>query len=705
MKYFSWFFAIFFVCIVSLSARADDIGWPRTIDVSNGYITLYEPQPEALDGNKLSVYAAVSFTIDDQKPIFGAMWAVATLETNRDRRMTTMESIKVTIVKFRDTEDHQEVAQLEEMLKTEMSQLRLDFSMDRIVASLNSRRPNLSEGLNNAPPEIIYVDEPTLLVVIDGEPRLQNDKNLLVSRVINTPFMILQSSDGNFYLHVSGKWFQTRSISGQWAYTRNLPEDIVAAGKKIEEQRLGENGSRMFSDVVPMIKVCTEPTELIQSNGDGDFKSIQNTSLLYISNTEDHIFMETESLQYYVLLSGRWYTSPSLRDGPWQYVKGRDLPTDFTKIPEGSEKDIVLASIPGTDAAQEAITDAHVPQTIKVDPGKATTSVVYEGAPKFEPIPYTGLSYAINTSSPVLKEENKYYTVDNGIWFDSNNAQGPWIVSISRPSDVDNIPADNPTYYTKYVYIYDITPDYIHVGYTSGYLGCYVYEGAVVYGTGFHYNAWHEGTYFPRPVTWGFGMRHNPWTGWSMGTGVNVGVFHFSFDYDFRLGHGLTGGWWGPVAYHPPFHYAYSHYYGRVRPVVVPPHNNIQINNYQSINVNNSNTGNLYNYLSVDAIATDGVGSETTKPVTQGQQRIESGNPNVTRSREANSVNIDQNGNIYRQDADGLMLERYNNSWRPIPATNRISTVQQRRSRGQDRTVNFQQSHSTPSYVPQPVSE
>jgi len=83
-----------------------------------------------------------------------------------------------------------------------------------------------------------------------------------------------------------------------------------------------------------------------------------------------------------VLISGRWYVSKAMA-GPWAFTAADKLPPDFAKIPEGSEKDIVLASVAGTDAAKEALMDAQIPQTAAVDRKTATCMVKYDGAPKF----------------------------------------------------------------------------------------------------------------------------------------------------------------------------------------------------------------------------------------------------------------------------------------------------------------------------------
>ena len=70
----------------------------------------------------------------------------------------------------------------------------------------------------------------------------------------------------------------------------------------------------------------------------------------------------------------------------WKYIPADQLPLDFSKIPPGSPKDNVLASVAVTDAAKDAVMDAEIPQTAKVDRNTATTQVTYDGQPKFTDI-------------------------------------------------------------------------------------------------------------------------------------------------------------------------------------------------------------------------------------------------------------------------------------------------------------------------------
>ena len=106
-------------------------------------------------------------------------------------------------------------------------------------------------------------------------------------------------------------------------------------------------------------------------------------------------------------------------------------------------------------------------------------------------------------------------------------------------------------YYVRYVRVYSYTPEVAYVGYTSGYTGCYVHGGTVVYGTGYYYRPWFRRSYFPRPWTWGFGVHYDPWTGWSMG--YSTGWWRPRGWFAFNNRGMVHEGWWGPVGYRPVY--------------------------------------------------------------------------------------------------------------------------------------------------------
>ncbi len=694
--------------------------WPKEIPLnSGGKVVIYQPQPETLEGNTLTARAAVS--VREQKnsePVFGAAWAKVQLLTDRDTRMATLESIEITDARFPNVEDQTKIDKFKSLLETEIPKWNLELSLDNIVATLEDTDYTDAPDLNTSPPKIIYATTPSTLVLIDGEPKLEENKDAGVDLVVNTPFLILRNpEDRQYYLYGGAFWYQSGSIESGWKPVSNLKgkmAEIDKAVKQQEEENQGEQETDV-PDSPPAIVISTEPAELIQSDGEADFQSVEGTGLLYMANTEDQIFMNIAEQKYYILLAGRWYNSGSL-NGPWAFVGADQLPEDFKKIPDGSEKDAVLANVAGTDEAREAMMDAQVPQTAKVDINSTDCEVEYDGSPKFERIEGTSLEVAVNTPTTVLKQGNKYYAVDDGIWFVSNKPDGPWKVSTERPSDVENIPASSEAYNTKYVYIYDVTPQYVYVGYTPGYLGSYVYGPTVVYGTGYYYRPWYGSYYYPRPVTWGFGMHYNPWTGWSMSFGFSRGWF--SFSWGFGGGYYHHGGWWGPPVYRPPYRPPYrGGYYGGNR----WNNNQINIDNSTNININNRRqTNNLYKGRG-DAVTRDR-GSVAQRPSRDGQpdrrpNTREASRPTTrdaarpsTRptsrdntkpqarpsTREKNNVYTDRNGEVYRQQNNGNWQQRSNSGWeRSNSSRSNMNRQATQRSRGQSRTSSYQSRPTT----------
>ncbi len=63
------------------------------------------------------------------------------------------------------------------------------------------------------------------------------------------------------------------------------------------------------------------------------------------------------------------------------------------------------------------------------------------------------------------------YACANGVWFVAKTLKGPWAVADSIPAVIYSIPPGSSLYYVTWVRIYTATPEYVYVGYTSGYYG------------------------------------------------------------------------------------------------------------------------------------------------------------------------------------------------------------------------------------------
>ena len=127
----------------------------------------------------------------------------------------------------------------------------------------------------------------------------------------------------------------------------------------------------------------------------------------------------------YFLVSGRWFSAPDFT-GPWTFATP-SLPADFKAIPVEHERSRVLASVPGTQQATEAVLLAQIPQTARVSKkGVQAPEVVYQGGqPEFQPIEKTTVQRAVNTDKDILKVGDLYYMCFQGVWFMSTDGHGP----------------------------------------------------------------------------------------------------------------------------------------------------------------------------------------------------------------------------------------------------------------------------------------
>lgn len=524
MLNFKTFCLCFFTLLMSLlvspqlySGELDN--WPRDVKVSSGTITIYQPQVESLTGNILKGRTAIAYHASgSDTPVFGAAWFVAQVNIDRENRTVLYETLTIT-----DTRFPQENKQLNEEFKQAVQQGvqkgNLTSSLDELTTALAAveQEQKQAANLNTDPPEIIYMEKPALLVVIDGKAMLQKIENSEYQSVANTPYpLFLKNNSNKWFLNAADNvWYRATNSDGPWTYTDEPPAALVqmVAGKANENKDNAEKSQTKISvENAPAIVMVHKPTELIVSRGRAEFSPLTD-DLLSMSNTDSNVFMDVNSQKYYLIISGRWYKASSMT-GSWKFVDADKLPATFIEIPATSKYADVRASIAGTDEAKEAVMDAQIPQTATVKKGTVDLNVSYDGRPDFKTIEGTTLQFAVNCSETVIKVDNQFYLVKDAVWYIASSATGPWDVSDHAPPGIDKVPPSSPVYNTKYVYVYDSTPDVVYVGYTPGYVGSYIYGPTIVYGTGYYYRPWITPYYYyPRPATWGFSVSYNPWTG------------------------------------------------------------------------------------------------------------------------------------------------------------------------------------------------
>ena len=645
--------------------QVEDGGWPRQIDDPRATIIMYQPEIETFSGNTLSGRAAVSVTkTGETTPVFGAVWMDARIETDRENRMIEILDIAVTNVRIPNATPEEE-RELASLLEEEIPDWNLMISMDRVIAGLDlAERERESANLRMDPPTIMFVDYPAVLISIDGEPLTQpadSDGRLL--RVVNTAFTIIEDTGTSTYYLYAGDdtWYASSDVASGWQVTTSVPTGVEALKPEDpDEEAFAEDAAEAEDPpAIPQIIIATEPTELIVTDGAPEYSPIMGTDLLYITNTDSDVVMEVSTQRHFVVLSGRWFAGVGL-DGPWEHIAPDELPGDFSRIPPESEMGSLLISVPDTPESNDAVLDQQIPQTAAID-RSATLAVEYDGDPQFAAIEGMSMQYAVNSATQVLLDDGRYFAVDEGVWFVSDTPEGPYRVATERPAEVDSIPASCPNYNVKYVYIYDVQPQVVYVGYTPGYSYSYVYGGTVIYGTGYYYAPWYGAVYYPRPPTWGFHVRYNPWYGWGFGFSYSTGRFTFSIGYG-----GYGGAWRRP-------------YYGYRRGYHRGWHNGYRSGARAGYRAGQrqSARNNIYrNQRNSDRV--------TNRPATANRPTA------GTATNRANNVYSNGNGDVFRQNQNGNWQQRGGSGWENRqPSTQQRSQLDrsaQSRSRGTNRT-------------------
>ena len=651
-----------------------DDQWPVKFTAGNDQVQVFAPQPEEVHGDHFKARFAVSLQRQqDKSPVFGAVWGDGVLDLDRSTRLGKLTQFTVTDIRFPGIEEEGEKQRLSTMLSEGILAHTAPIPIDWLIAALENEEQGMATYAND-PPEIIYMEEPAVLVFIDGEPRYQaveqkdnvysdpiyTAKGRSIDRVVNTPFLLVRPSGGDHYLYGSDRWFTSSTITGPWSRTYTVPQELRELANQVDTTASLSASKSDGSATVPKIVVRTTPAVLLDLDGPPQFQPLPGTALLYATNTEDDLFLDVASQDTYLLASGRWFATHDPKTGPWRYVPADRLPAEFSKIPEGSAKDGALAHIAGTPAAREAVRDASIPQTAQVDRTSASLSITYDGDPQFQRIAGTQVDYALNSSVTVLRIQGKYHALDQAVWFNGPTPNGPWTVSTEVPAEVNTIPPESPVYNTRYVEIYDYTPTTVYVGYTPGYLGSYVQNGVVIYGTGYYYRPW-PGRWYPRPYTWGFGVHYNPWVGWGYGLGWGWNWYYPSWygygwgGYYRPYGYGCGMGWWGPYGYYPSAVDHNHYYYG-----------------HRTSLGSGSTTGSRPAGV-VRRSATDLYAGRTATGVRSGRV---ANSPDLLRekptSRSAASGSTgmdhftDRSGNVYRRE--GSSTERYENGrWQKLP--------------------------------------
>jgi hypothetical protein len=506
--------------------------WPHVIAANGNKITIYEPQAISWP-NHATLRARAAIQIQAQAsptPIFGTIEFSGATEVDTANDLVYFSQPTLISSSFPSL-DTSQAYELQQRISAYFAKMPVkEIPLNTVLLSLDEK-PAQAAPVNNNPPPIFYSAQPASLLVFDGEPTMAPIGNTGLTYAVNTNWDVLQdpANGGAWYLLNNGSWLVAQAYTGPYQPAGPLPAAFsrIPNDANFAQIRASVPGKPLATGTVPVIFVSTKPAEIIVTAGAPQFKPVPQTSLQAVTNSGAVLFRYTPTNTFYYLVSGRWFSAPSLY-GPWTFATPT-LPPDFARLSPDGEYGNLLASVPGTAPAQLAVQKAQIPTQATLSRSTAKVSPSYAGAPAFAPIPGTTMQYATNTSYQVIAGGGLYYCCYQGAWFVAPTPNGAWVLATSVPSTIYTIPPSSPLYNVTYVRVYSSTPTAVTYGYTAGYVMGFVTAGVLAFGTGYYYPPYvaygHVPVYYPYPCTYAGNVHYNTASGAWARTGTVYGPY------------------------------------------------------------------------------------------------------------------------------------------------------------------------------------
>ena len=507
------------------TATPVDGGWPRAYEMSGGgELLVYQPQVASWAQQRhLVAFSAVSFRAPAaERPALGTIKLEADTLVSLTDRLVSFQTLKIVEASFPSLAKEQ-LRPVVDAIAATIPAGDPVLALDRVLANLDKSQivARNVEGIKADPPTIFFSSTPAVIVNLDGEPIWSPIKGNDLKYAVNTNWDLFQhSSTSTYYLRHDTSWLRATDVKGPWTAAGALPAAFTAlpAEENWKDVKANLPGKRLQAAAVPKVFVTFTPGELILVRGAPQYVLVDGTGLLWVSNTDSDVFRLGKAGVVYYLVAGRWFSAPDYA-GPWTFATPT-LPPDFKKIPLGHDRSRVLASVPGTDQAAEAVLLAQIPQTARVNKKSVKApEVAFQGDPTFTAIEPTKVQRAVNTDKDVFKVGDRFYMCYQGVWFVGGAASGPWEVAESVPQEIYSIPVSSPAHHVTYVTVEDDDDDeWVTFAAAAGYTGMMVAWGCAVWGSGWYYPPyWGWGGYYPYYYpyfpTYGYSAWYNPWTG------------------------------------------------------------------------------------------------------------------------------------------------------------------------------------------------
>lgn len=168
-------------------------------------------------------------------------------------------------------------------------------------------------------PTVYVAQEPSELIVTDGEPELELVPGTGLMVVANTESDVFyDTAKKQYYFLTAGRWFQASSLAGPWAAaSASLPADFqkMPATEEYADVLTAVPGTAAANDAVVMASIPQKATidrrevtvNVTYDGGLPVFKPIEKTTVQYADNTPYDVFLVDG--RYYCCHEAVWFES------------------------------------------------------------------------------------------------------------------------------------------------------------------------------------------------------------------------------------------------------------------------------------------------------------------------------------------------------------------------------------------------------------
>jgi hypothetical protein len=206
-------------------------------------------------------------------------------------------------------------------------------------------KANPKPSLANGVPTIYTSQVPTELIVFKGQPDFVPVAGTQLLWASNTTSdVLIDISNNNYYVLISGRWFDAAALSGPWAFVANdaLPPDFAhippqAPAGAVLPTVAGtpQAHEAAISNSIPQtatVPLKNGPTFTPNFDGPPQYLPIDGTTLTYVTNSSEPVIQVAPNA-YFAVVAGVWFSAGQIT-GPW--LIATSVPTVIYTIPPAS---------------------------------------------------------------------------------------------------------------------------------------------------------------------------------------------------------------------------------------------------------------------------------------------------------------------------------------------------------------------------------